>query len=468
VQFLKEKILEFARLLRKGGVNVSITQVIAAIQAAAAVGLAKEDFYTALLSTLIVDQMDQPLFDKLFRLYFFSLESSLFQEHINYDEQDTDEAAVSLQLVDSIDGTGTGRGAGATPYLLLVKAVRETNYPLLRRLGKMGIASLGDLDQGAVAEIDKLVDQAKVSIGWYQAVNTLEKIRVQEKVSEIRYSKWLECLSYLEKYMESLLEDLLVRKFGSEMLEEIALAANIREKEFYRLDQLEIQEIRKQITKMARKLASRYARRYRRAKHGKIDLRRTIKNAMINGGTPIRLKYRRRVISKPELILLCDVSGSVAVFSEFMLQLVYTIQNRFSHIRSFLFVNTVDEVTEYFTNNSIEEALEKAFAKARYAMSPFSDYGRVFRQFEKEYLPTFSPQSTLIILGDARNNYRHDERDCLQRIGEQVRKILWFNPQPQEEWNTEDSIIGIYAPYCRQVFECRNLKQLEEVTEAIL
>jgi len=468
VLFLEEKILEFARLLRKGGVNVSVTQVIAAIQAAAAVGLAKEDFYTALLSTLIVDQMDQPLFDKLFRLYFFSLESSVFEKHTDHNEQETDGATAALQLVDSIEGTGMGRGAGATPYLLLVKAVRETNYPLLRKLGKMGIESLGDLEQGAVAEIDKLVDQAKVAIGWYQAVNTLEKIRVQEKVSEIRYCKWLDCLSFLEKYMESLLEDLLVRKFGSMILEEIALAANIREKEFFRLDQLEIQEIRKQITKMARKLASRYARRYRRAKHGKIDLRRTIKNAMINGGTPIRLKYRRRVISKPELVLLCDVSGSVAVFSEFMLQLVYTIQNRFSHIRSFLFVNTVDEVTEYFTNNSIEEALDKAFAKARYAMSPFSDYGRVFRQFEKEYLPTFSPQSTLIILGDARNNYRHDERDSLQRIGEQVRKILWFNPQPQEEWNTEDSIIGIYAPYCRQVFECRNLKQLEEVTEAIL
>jgi len=408
VLFLEEKILEFARLLRKGGVNVSVTQVIAAIQAAAAVGLAKEDFYTALLSTLIVDQMDQPLFDKLFRLYFFSLESSVFEKHTDHNEQETDGATAALQLVDSIEGTGMGRGAGATPYLLLVKAVRETNYPLLRKLGKMGIESLGDLEQGAVAEIDKLVDQAKVAIGWYQAVNTLEKIRVQEKVSEIRYCKWLDCLSFLEKYMESLLEDLLVRKFGSMILEEIALAANIREKEFFRLDQLEIQEIRKQITKMARKLASRYARRYRRAKHGKIDLRRTIKNAMINGGTPIRLKYRRRVISKPELVLLCDVSGSVAVFSEFMLQLVYTIQNRFSHIRSFLFVNTVDEVTEYFTNNSIEEALDKAFAKARYAMSPFSDYGRVFRQFEKEYLPTFSPQSTLIILGDARNNYRHD------------------------------------------------------------
>ncbi|HHY40700.1 MAG TPA: VWA domain-containing protein [Syntrophaceticus sp.] len=465
---LEEKILEFARLLRKGGVNVSVTQVTAAIQAAAAVGLAQEDFYTALLSTLIVDQIDQPLFDKLFRLYFFSLERGVLQKHINHNQHETDEASAVLPLVDSIEGTGTGRGAGASPYLLLVKAVRETNYPLLRRLGEMGIESLGDLEQGAINEIDKLIDQAKVAIGWYQAVNTLEKIRVQEKVSEIRYSKWLECLSYLEKYMESLLEEVLVKKFGYDAIEEIALAANIREKEFYRLDQLEIQEIRKHITKMARKLASRYSRRYRRAKHGKIDLRRTIKNAMINNGTPIRLKYRKRVISKPELILLCDVSGSVAVFSEFMLQLVYTIQNRFSHIRSFLFVNTVDEVTEFFTNNSIEEALEKAFAKARYAMSPFSDYGRVFRLFEKQYLPTFSPQSTLIILGDARNNYRHDERDSLQRIGEQVRRILWFNPQPGDQWNTEDSIIGIYAPYCRQVFECRNLKQLKEVTEAIL
>lgn len=192
---LEEKILEFARLLRKGGVNVSVTQIATAVQSVAAVGLAQKDFYTALLSTLIVDQIDQPLFDKLFRLYFFSLEPGVLQKHINHDEQETDQLTAVMQLVDSIEGTGTGRGAGASPYLLLVKAVRETNYPLLRRLGKMGIESLGELEQGAVTEIDKLVDQAKVAIGWYQAVNTLEKIRVQEKVSEIRYSKWLECLS---------------------------------------------------------------------------------------------------------------------------------------------------------------------------------------------------------------------------------------------------------------------------------
>jgi hypothetical protein len=101
-------------------------------------------------------------------------------------------------------------------------------------------------------------------------------------------------------------------------------------------------------------------------------------------------------------------------------------------------------------------------------MSPFSDYGRVFRSFSEKFLPLISPQCTMIILGDARNNYNYHEKECLLNISEQVRRILWFNPQPSETWDREDSIMSIYAPSCRQVFECRNLKQLEEVIEAIL
>jgi uncharacterized protein with von Willebrand factor type A (vWA) domain len=332
----------------------------------------------------------------------------------------------------------------------------------------MGIESLDSLEQEAVKECEDLVVEVKVSIGWYMAVNTLERIREQEKVIEAVYLRWQDCLSYLEEHIESQLEDLFVKKYGKEALEEIAVAANIREKEFSKLGHQQILEIRKRIGKLARRLATKYARRYRRAKHGGIDLRRTAREALLTGGTPIHLKYKKKVISKPELVLLCDVSGSVALFSDFMLQLVYTIQNRFTYVRSFLFVNTIDEVTEYFKNNDIQEALDLAFAKARYAMSPFSDYGKVFRHFAENYLPIISPQCTLIILGDARNNYNRDEQEYLQKIEEHVRRILWFNPQPREAWNTEDSIMDIYAPYCRQVFECRNLKQLEEVIEAIL
>jgi uncharacterized protein with von Willebrand factor type A (vWA) domain len=386
---LKTKIIEFSRLLRKGGVNVSINQISSALEAVALVGYAYEDFYVALFSTLITDQMDRPLFDKLFRLYFVT---------------------------------------GPQNQKIAAKDSQQINIPR----------------------------------------NLVQKIRRQENVNETVYLGWLDCLVYLRDYIESQLEDLFVKEYGLEIIDEIADAANIREKDFVKLDSLQIQEIRKRISKLARKLASKYARRYRRAKHGKIDLRRTVKEALITGGTPMRLKYRKRVISKPELVLLCDVSGSVALFSDFMLQLVYTIQNRFSYVRSFLFVNTIDEVTEDLKNKNIQEGLESAFAKARYAMSPFSDYGRVFCEFEEKYLTGISPQSTLLILGDARNNYNHDEKEHLQKIQEHVRRVLWFNPQPKKHWDAEDSIISIYATYCRQVFECRNLKQLEEAIEAIL
>ncbi len=151
-----------------------------------------------------------------------------------------------------------------------------------------------------------------------------------------------------------------------------------------------------------------------------------------------------------------------------MLQLVYTIQNRFRNVRSFLFVDTVDEVTQYFWNQDIEEALKNAFVNAHFSISGFSDFGKVFVTFATKFLPGISPQSTLIILGDARNNWRPDEKEFLEKISKHVRGVIWFNPQPRERWDTEDSIMSVYAPYCSQVFECRNLKQLEKVVEAIL
>lgn len=466
---MEEKILEFCRLLRKSGINISFSQVADALKATAEVGFLQEDFHYALCCTLVKERADKPLFDKLFRLFFLSLQGGT-NNPANKENGEESEGAPGggVELVQSAEGKGMGKGGGATPALLLVKAVREGNYPLLRFLAELALKSLGKITREQLADMDKTVEKAKVAIGWYEGVNRLERIRETEKIGEATYTRWLEHLAYLENRIKELLEEFFVKNFGLEALEEIALSANLKEKEFYRLNQLEIEEIRKRITKLARKLASKYARRYRRAKRGEIDLRRTVRQAMLSGGTPIRLKYRRKVISKPELVLLCDVSGSVAVFSEFMLQLVYTIQNRFRAVRSFLFVDVIDEVTDYFLKQDPEEALQEAFSKAYFSYSGFSDFGKVFTIFANKYLPGVSPKSTVIILGDARNNWRPDEREFLQKIAERVRKVLWFNPQPQSNWDTEDSIMRIYAPYCRQVFECRNLKQLEDVIEAIL
>ncbi|HHW41145.1 MAG TPA: VWA domain-containing protein [Syntrophomonadaceae bacterium] len=466
---MEEKILEFGRLLRKGGLNISFSQIADALRATAEVGFQLEDFYHALACTMICEKADKPLFDKMFRLFFLTLPASQY-DRVNGEGQlvSTENTGHIIELARSAEGIGQGRGGGASPALLLVKAVQDGNYSLLNQLAQLAFKSLGNPKREDLANLEQLIVQAKVSIGWYEAVNRLERIREKEKVNEITYSRWLECLNYLEDRIKELLEEYFVITFGQDALEEIASAANIREKEFYQLNNIEIDEIRKRITKLARKLASKYARRYRRAKHGEIDMRRTVRNALKTGGTPVCLRYRKKKLSKPEIVLLCDVSGSVAVFSEFMLQLVYTIQNRFRSVRSFLFVDRIEEVTNYFHNEDIEAALQEAFSKAYFSYSGFSDFGKVFTIFATKYLNSISPKSTLIILGDARNNWRSDERDFLKQISENVRKVLWFNPQPQSTWDTEDSIMKVYAPYCRQVFECRNLAQLEEVIEAIL
>ncbi len=471
---MEEKILDFCRLLRKGGINISLSQIADALQAVGEVGFEKEDFFYALCCTLVSEKAELPLFEKVFNLYFssaFALGGKGGDANFSEGNQDRGELALefpNLELVDDALGEGRGRGGGASPALLLVKAVIEGNYPLLRSLAELAIKSLGTLGLLELKNFEKTLETAKVNIGWYEAVNRLEQIRERERVSSYTYSEWLKNLDYLEETMRKLLENLFLKIFGRDALEELVAAANLKEKECYRLTNLEIEEIRLRISKLARKLAARKGRRYQRAKRGQVDLRRTFQKALNTGKVPIHLKHRKRVLSKPELVLLCDVSGSVAVFSEFMLQLVYTIQNRFRKVRSFLFVDTVDEVTQYFWNQDIEEALSNAFGKAHCSISGFSDFGKVFATFATKFLPGISPQSTLIILGDARNNWRPDEKEFLEKISKHVKKVLWFNPQPREKWDTEDSIMSVYAPYCTQVFECRNLKQLEKVVEAIL
>ncbi len=468
------KILEFCRLLRRGGVNISFTQIADALRAVSEAGFCQEDFHIALCSILIADRADKPLFDRLFRLFFLSLQRQGVLSERGSEEYEPgpadSEGPISLhaELAQQADGSGIGHGAGASPAILLIRAIRERNRLLLERLAQLAVKSLGPLARTDLQHMDNTVVQAKVAIGWYEAVNRLERAKGLENISETVYAGWTANLGWLEHRIEQLLEDLFVSMFGNEAIEEIADAANLKEKEFYRLDNLEIDDIRRRITRLARKLASKYSRRYQRAKHGEIDLRRTARQALLTGGTPVQLRYRQKKISKPELAVLCDVSGSVAVFSEFMLQLVYTIQNRFRWVRSFLFVDVVDEATPYFKNEDIEAALGDAFANTYFSYSGFSDYGRVFTLFANNYLAGLSPRSTLIILGDARNNWRLAEKDYLQKISEHVRRIIWFNPQPRDHWDKEDSIMRVYAPYCRQVFECRNLRQLEEVIEAIL
>ncbi len=182
------------------------------------------------------------------------------------------------------------------------------------------------------------------------------------------------------------------------------------------------------------------------------------------GGVPLDPAFRSPRASKPELYLLCDISGSVSEFARFTMSLLYAVKEEFARVRLFALVDGVDEVTDLMKEGTHELAPRNLLYRTNVVSGDgHSDYGSVFERFWHRYgHADLDPRATVIITGDARNNYRPAGLETLRAIQERARRVYWLNPEPREEWNTTDSIMSTYEPQCDGVFEARNLGQLAD------
>jgi uncharacterized protein with von Willebrand factor type A (vWA) domain len=216
-------------------------------------------------------------------------------------------------------------------------------------------------------------------------------------------------------------------------------------------------------------LATRLAARRRRAHAGQIDLRKTLRKSMSTGGVPIDVVLKKPHPARPELVVLCDVSGSVAGFSSFTLMLVHALRQQFSRVRVFAFIDTTDEVTELFGPDAdLAVAVQKITREAAvYTRDGHSDYGHAFVSFMDKWPNVLSPRSALLVLGDGRNNYRNPETDLLARMVEASRHAHWLNPEPKHLWGSGDSAVPKYQDVIT-MHECRSAKQLASVIDQLL
>ena len=177
------------------------------------------------------------------------------------------------------------------------------------------------------------------------------------------------------------------------------------------------------------------------------------------------MRGRRR--SLPEIMVLADVSRSVADFSRFTLQLVYALSSQFGRVRSFVFVDAVDEVTEQLRDRAgVAEAMRALGTSTGITrFDGHSDYGHAFTEFWRRWGAEVTPRTTLIVLGDARNNHRASQSWVLGEVRRRARKVYWLNPEPVSSWDTGDSLMSEYAAFTHHTFECRNLDQLEHFVE---
>jgi uncharacterized protein len=224
----------------------------------------------------------------------------------------------------------------------------------------------------------------------------------------------------------------------------------------------EMADLRRAVHPLARKLATRLSMKRRKAARGQLDMRKTVRHSLSAGGVPLDTLFKNRAPHRPEIFILCDVSSSVARFSRFALMLTHALAGQFSNVRSFAFVDSLDEVTRHFATEDFAAALRTMNQEAKVVGGDgHSDYGASLGMFLQRFGREIGPKTTLMILGDARTNYRGDNAWALAQLTDRVHRSYWLNPEPTQDWDSGDSVASRYAAHVDAMVEVRNLRQLE-------
>ena len=446
--------------------RVSTTEALDALQAAQAVGLHdRDDFRHALAATLVKETRDLPTFERIFDLYFFDLKGLGAEAAKALGREDPWARALLERLLEQRTATST-----STRWRRCCSCPTPSSLELAVRQGGRGIGLerlFYFLQVGYFTR--KIWDQ----FPWQEIEADLEALlRAAEEQGMDPGA-----LARLRTYMELRLEAF--RRLVRQHVErELARRGHgqadrlrrdlLAEKPLFTLSADEVAQMQAVVARLARRIKDALALRQRREQQGKLHMHRTLRASLPYGGVPIELRWRRRRREKPRLVTLCDVSDSVRNASRFMLQLVWNLQECFSKVQSFAFVSEIAEVSESFRTLPVERAVEYALGHAPVDYHSRSDFGYAFARFCRESLDRLDRKTTLLILGDARNNYNDPQAWALRLMRERVKGIIWLNPEGQWGWGVGDSVMPLYAPHCDLVRECRTLTQLAEVVDGLV
>jgi uncharacterized protein with von Willebrand factor type A (vWA) domain len=391
---MRSVTLRFIENLRAAGLRVSISETMDAVRAVAAVGVERELLRESLAASLVKDEEDRPLFDKTFARFFAAPVS---RQKNNRREQAQ---------------AGEGRQNGEDGH----SPRTQDKPPEQRQPGERPVCQRTEQTSEQDAQSIELQEQRKDG----QKQELFDKNPTPNTQPPAPHPK---------THHKALLE-----------------------KPFKTFDSRDVEANKELVEELARRLRSHLSRRYKRSKRGRLDFRRTIRASIAHGGVPINRQLRSRRPGKPDLVALCDLSGSVAVVSDFLLALLAPAADYFRRVQTFAYVDRLSTVSFEQGHVVPHEAID---------LYAFSDFGKVLQHFWQEHGDSLLTRNTLVlVLGDARNNRRPPRPDLLARIHNHAKKLIWLNPEPRERWNTGDSVISRYAPGCDAVLECGNLHEL--------
>jgi uncharacterized protein with von Willebrand factor type A (vWA) domain len=461
----------FVHELRTAGLPVSMTENLDAMRAIEYVPIDDRDSFKAALSSTLVKHVGHSrVFDTVFEVYF-----SMFSPGVEAEGEapDADQQQMDWDNLRAAMDQGGAMGQVSNEELaqMLLEAMMRMDENEMRMLAAAAVARFAGMEPGRPVGGAYYLYRTLRQLDADGLVNKMmQRAEDEGRVGDGAFDERLAREDYegrlkvLKEMIEAEIRRRLVADRGVEAMARTLRKPLPEDVDFMHASREEMQQLQKAIYPLTRALAARLAQRRRHRRRGHLDFRQTVRHSMSYGGVPVEPKFKRPRPSKPEIMVVADISGSVASFARFTLQFVYAMQSEFSKVRSWVFIDGVDEVTRFFDEaEDLGEAITRVNTEADVVwVDGHSDYGHAFEVWHERHIREVTKKSSIILLGDARNNYHASQAWTVAEMQKKARKVYWLDPEPRGYWDTGDSIVSEYAPYCDGVYEVRNLRQLQK------
>ena len=452
---MREELHRFFRAARGAGVRVSPAESIDAMKAVADVGFADRNILRdTLLLTLAKSQDEKQALGECFDLFFSRPE-------VREEEAAPEDAAESAKVDSPAGETPSGDASAQAPEL------GELAQMLLSRDRNTIAAAMANAANAAALSDIRYFTQRGIfstrileSLGIERLRDDLDALTANSPAEAERLAAALGALR--ENVRDVVNQALLL--YGREESENLRHEI-LRNAPLARLERRQVEQMKALIRAIARGLRERYSKPRKRQRRGHLDIRRTLRRNAAWGGVPFLTSWKRRHRDRPKIVAICDVSGSVAQVSDFFLLLIHSLHEVVDDVRSFAFSGHLIEVSEILDTKSPEAAMSEIMSKVGFGSS---DYGGSLLDFEKGWIRTVTPKTTVIVLGDARTNNLDPRADILRRISERSKRLVWLNPEGRMAWGWGDSEMPRYAAFCSVVRQCATAKQLERAVSDIV
>lgn len=468
---LLDRTVEFTAALRRAGVPVSSAETVDAARATGAVGWGdREALRATFAATMCKRPLYRPAFDSLFDLYF----PPRIGDGVNI-----------MPGADDANADGDSQPTEGRPSDADVEAMRQALRDMLRdallngddetlrRIARDAVTLLGSA-QGSKGQKSWFVYRVLRGMSPDTLIADLlaEMLAGEDRdglAERVARQTIADRVREFEEMVTAEVRRRTAEERGLEAAERNAVKPLADQVEFLRASHKDLVELRRQVYPLARRLATRLTAKRRLGRSGRLDFRRTVRASLATGGVPIDTKHRPHKPHKPELVVLCDVSGSVASFAHFTLMLTHALREQFSKVRAFAFIDTTDEVTRFMRGVDLGDMMARVAREADLVgFDGHSDYGNAIEVFAERYPEAVTPKTSLLVLGDARNNYRATAAPVFKRLTQQARHTYWLNPEPKTYWGSGDSATATYAALVDEMVECRNVEQLQAFIERLL